>query len=87
MRGRGAEASGGGAEAEQEEHTLAFLLEGQLALLVVILILSSTPVFSSLWWRWSARGSSRGSKRDIGHRGHLTFPLFLGMVARQILMS
>jgi hypothetical protein len=31
-----------------ERHTLAFLLEGQLALLVVVLILSTTPVLSSL---------------------------------------
>jgi hypothetical protein len=31
------------------EHTLAFLLEGQFALLVVILVLSTTAILASLF--------------------------------------
>ena len=55
-----------------ESHTLSIFLEGKFSLLVVILVLPSTPIFPSL-----CHGVSGWNKADIAK---LTFPLFLGIL-------
>ena len=57
------------------EHTLAFLLEGQFTLLVVVLVLSTTAILASL-----CIASSESFSRRLWRVAALTFPLFLGML-------
>jgi hypothetical protein len=52
---------------------LALLLEGELALLVVVLVLAPAPVFTSLWSLVSMAGYGGGAEER-------TFPLFFGML-------
>lgn len=54
-------------------HTLAFLFEGQFALLVIILVLSTTSIFTTL------RHESVAAQ-DRDWKQHVTFPLFLGIL-------
>lgn len=54
-------------------HTLAFLFEGQFALLVIILVLSTTSIFTTL------RDKSVAAQ-DRDWKKHVTFPLFLGIL-------
>ena len=62
-----------------KRRTLAFFLEREFALFVVVLVLAATPVFTSLWSSVSVTALARlqsFARRRFG----LTFPLFLGMM-------
>lgn len=57
-----------------EEHTLSFLLEREFPLLIVVFVLSPTPVFASLYSRTfeSARGSAPAAEPLRGRRKRVT---------------
>ena len=46
-------------------HTLAFLLEGQLALLVVVLVLSPSPVLTTLFVQASQSVFAKPATREV----------------------
>ena len=58
---------------------MAFFLEGEFTLLVIVLVLSSTTILASLWLR--ALAVVRGVKSACGNEWLFTFPLFLGILA------
>ena len=63
--------------------TLTLLLEGEFALLVVVLVLASTPILTTLF----SRTSVLPSHIHLRLRYPLTFPLFFGISVFQSLFS
>lgn len=66
--------------------TLAFLFEGQFTLLVIVLVLSTTPIFTTLRYEsvtvsclWCRSCESMWVVKEQEWRKCLTFPLFLGI--------
>jgi hypothetical protein len=62
-------------------HTLTLLLEGEFSLLIVVLVLASTPILTTLF----SRTSALPFRIHLRLRSPPTFPLFFGISVSQSL--